>query len=329
MQDDIMVSVVCIAYNHERFIRQALESFVVQKTNFKFEILVHDDASPDRTADIIREYEQKYPELIRAVYQTENQYSQGRTPRCFLAPMVRGKYVAFCEGDDYWTSPDKLQKQVDALEAHPEIDVCAHGADKTLNGKFFQTIAPSKVDTIIPIEKVIEEGGSMVATSSLMRRAEFYLVPAPFTKVAQFNDYTIQVYSSLRGGMLYLADRMSVYNCRTDGTSYSAACKKNKALNNKTYSQRREMLAALDAYTEGKLRRSIALYLEKLETAELLSEETRAAFKKIKSDCPNAFRRFPRGRRVYVTLGTFSPLLAKAFRGFCRVLRSAAGGKIG
>ena len=100
--EEILVSIFCTAYNHEKYIAAALQGFVEQKTTFRFEVLVHDDASLDRTADIIREYEKNYPEIIRAIYQTENQYSQDPgVVGDLLDEMARGKYVALCEGDDY------------------------------------------------------------------------------------------------------------------------------------------------------------------------------------------------------------------------------------
>ncbi len=115
---DIMVSIVCDAYNHEKYIADALEGFVMQKTNFAFEILVHDDASTDRTAEIIRDYEKRYPNLIKPIYETENLYSKqdGSLERIQFG-RVKGKYTAMCEGDDYWTDPLKLQKQFDAMES--------------------------------------------------------------------------------------------------------------------------------------------------------------------------------------------------------------------
>lgn len=117
----ILVSIVCITYNHEAYIRQCLDGFMKQKTNFAFEVLIHDDASNDKTADIIREYEIKYPNIIRPIYQTENQYSKGISiGKTFLYPRAQGKYIAECEGDDYWTDPFKLQKQVDFLEANED-----------------------------------------------------------------------------------------------------------------------------------------------------------------------------------------------------------------
>jgi glycosyltransferase involved in cell wall biosynthesis len=113
-----LVSVSCATYNHENYIRDSLEGFLIQKTTFPIEILIHDDASTDGTADIIKEYEKKHPDLIFPIYQKENQYSKGLTiSSTFNWPRARGKYIALCEGDDYWTDPYKLQKQVEFLEA--------------------------------------------------------------------------------------------------------------------------------------------------------------------------------------------------------------------
>ena len=121
------LSVVCLAYNAAPYIRQALDGFLMQKTRFPFEVLIHDDASTDGTADIIREYAERFPDIIRPVFQRENQFSKGvAASSAFLWPLIRGKYVAMCEGDDYWTDPLKLQKQVDWLDAHPESSICFH-----------------------------------------------------------------------------------------------------------------------------------------------------------------------------------------------------------
>ena len=121
------VSICCLTFNHENYIRQCLDGFMMQQTNFKFEVLIHDDASTDNTATIIREYEQKYPATIKPIYQSENQYSKGVKPSCnFQFPRAKGKYIAMCEGDDYWTDPLKLQKQVDFLEANPDYVICGH-----------------------------------------------------------------------------------------------------------------------------------------------------------------------------------------------------------
>lgn len=126
--DKPLVSICSITYNHAPYIRQCLDGFLIQKTNFKYEIIIHDDASTDGTAEIIKEYVEKYPDLITPIFQTENQYSKGvrgMFPK-FCFPRAQGKYIALCEGDDYWTDPLKLQKQVDFLESHPDYVMCSH-----------------------------------------------------------------------------------------------------------------------------------------------------------------------------------------------------------
>jgi len=116
-----LVSICCITYNHVSYIMEAIDSFLMQETTFPFEILIHDDASTDGTTDIIIDYANKYPDIIRTIIQTENQYSKGGliNPR-FVFPKARGKYIALCEGDDYWTDKTKLQKQVNFLENNPD-----------------------------------------------------------------------------------------------------------------------------------------------------------------------------------------------------------------
>ena len=118
-----MVSICCLAYNHGKKEKKTLDSILEQKTNFKYEILIHDDASTDHSAEIIREYEEKYPEIIKPIYQTVNQYSQdvSITPT-IQVPRAKGKYIAICEGDDFWIDPLKLQKQFDFLEQNPEFN---------------------------------------------------------------------------------------------------------------------------------------------------------------------------------------------------------------
>ena len=139
-----LVSISCITYNHEKYIRDTIESFLMQMTTFPFEILIHDDASTDGTANIIKEYQKKYPDIIYPIYQKENQYSKKiRITATYQLPRARGKYIAICEGDDYWIDPNKLQKQVDFLERNLEYGlVCT---DIILINEKGQTIADNKM----------------------------------------------------------------------------------------------------------------------------------------------------------------------------------------
>lgn len=130
-----IVSICCITYNHAAFIRKALDGFLMQeppigvsKHETWYEILIHDDCSTDGTTKIVKEYAAKYPDKIFPLYETENQYKKLGAARIdvYNYSRVRGKYVAYCEGDDYWTDTKKLQKQVDFMEAHPEYSICWH-----------------------------------------------------------------------------------------------------------------------------------------------------------------------------------------------------------
>ena len=133
----ILVAVQCLVFNHEPYLRQCLDGFVMQKTNFRFVVIVHDDCSTDGSASIIREYAEKYPNLFHVIIQPQNLYSRGISPtREYINPIIeqlKPKYISLCEGDDYWTDPYKLQKQVDFLESHPEYSMCFSNA-KVIGG---------------------------------------------------------------------------------------------------------------------------------------------------------------------------------------------------
>lgn len=136
------VSIQVLAYNHEHFIRQCLEGIVMQNTNFPFVAIVHDDASTDGTASVIKEYATRYPDIIKPIFETENVYQRnpGDIDR-IMAEHSHGEYIGFCEGDDYWTDPNKLQIQVDFLDSHQGYSMCFHSAgtvfdDKTLDTSF-------------------------------------------------------------------------------------------------------------------------------------------------------------------------------------------------
>ena len=157
MKGDPLVSIRCMVYNHEPFLRQCLDGFVMQKTTFPFEAIVHDDASTDGSAAIIREYAEKYPDIIKPIYETENQYSKhDGSLRQILEKAVHpsSKYIALCEGDDYWTNPKKLQKQVETLEMHSDCTI-AFSKVRTVakDGSPLDWTIPSK-ESEIPVGKL-------------------------------------------------------------------------------------------------------------------------------------------------------------------------------
>ncbi len=160
----LMVTIMCYAYNHESYIRRCLDGFVNQKANFRFEAIVHDDASTDNTAEIIHEYEINYPDIIKPIYEKENQYSKkDRSLDIIMENAAQGKYIAVCEGDDYWTDDLKLQKQVDVLESHPEC-LIAFNKVKRVNKNGLP------INGTIPYKNHIKEG---IVTMEIFANEEF------------------------------------------------------------------------------------------------------------------------------------------------------------
>jgi len=213
MKDKIIVSISCIAYNHEKYIEDAIEGFLMQKTNFRYEILLHDDASTDRTADIIRKYEMKYPEIIYPIYQKENQYSKGVKVGKFNRSRARGKYIALCEGDDYWIDPLKLQKQVGYMEKHPECSMCFHAAYKVNENKkkMRRHIRPAKRDKEFSVDEIIMGGGGLFSTNSVLYLGKNKINRPDFYNNAPIGDYPMAIYMALKGKVFYMDEFMSAY----------------------------------------------------------------------------------------------------------------------
>lgn len=143
-----LVTIRCSTYQHGAFIERAIQGFLIQRTNFPVQIIIHDDASTDGTAAIVRSYSERYPQLITSILQSKNQYSQGTKPMTFIRPLIKGQYIALCEGDDYWTHPDKLQLQADYLDTHPEVVLVFHDVH-SVNAED-QLVSESKINAERP-----------------------------------------------------------------------------------------------------------------------------------------------------------------------------------
>ena len=208
-----MVSIVCDVYNHEPYLRDCLEGLVMQKTDFLFEILIHDDASTDKSAEIIREYMNKYPSLFKHIFQKENQYSKGVGIWCEIQfPRARGRYIAICEGDDYWTDPLKLQKQVDFMEAHPDFSVCFHPV-MVLNQPTGE-IAPDTLKDVPSITTIYElaEYSNYIHSPSVIYRYDSE-IDKKFQKLGSVvvGDYLKHILYAEHGKIKKLPDYMAVY----------------------------------------------------------------------------------------------------------------------
>lgn len=228
-----MVSIRCATYNQEQYIGQALDSFLMQETNFPFEIVVHDDASTDRTADIIREYEKKYPLIIKPIYEKENQYSKrdGSLQR-IISEACKGKYIAFCEGDDYWTDENKLQKQVNVLESNSNYTFCHTGFSFFYQKKQQFEInhpVPSISDILNKQIAILDYNRYRVQTNTVLMRSDAYKnVKANkdcFNKRFFMGDTQMWILLLEIGDCFYLEDNTAVYRINDEsacrGGSYS------------------------------------------------------------------------------------------------------------
>jgi len=211
---NIMVSICCITYNHEKYIAQALDSFLMQKTGFTYEILVHDDASTDSTADIIRDYAARYPALIKPVLQTENQHSRGiKVSTVFNVRRARGKYIAVCEGDDFWTDSGKLQKQVEYMEAHPECTLCCHAIDVVDRNQQStkRAIKPYNRSRRVLIEDIIIGGGGFIGLNSVVYPKKCMDNPPAFYWQSPVGDVPLILFLASQGEVYYMNEIMSAY----------------------------------------------------------------------------------------------------------------------
>ncbi|MBR5799518.1 MAG: glycosyltransferase [Lachnospiraceae bacterium] len=274
--DDIAVSVICLAYNHEKYIRQTLEGFVNQVTDFRYEVLVHDDASTDGTKAIIEEYVHEYPDIFVPIYQEENQYSKGNLliPKT-LYKLIRGKYVASCEGDDYWCDNNKLQMQYDVMESNPECSICIHkvkciNEDGSDNLKTFPNENSSIGEGLIPkarmAEKLWKKDSYPFHTSSYFVRRSVYDKKRELFEseswVYKINGDASTMWMSLYLGDFYYIDKvMSRRRLEVPG-SYNERLKKSSAeLKFKKWKDRIEGIWLYDEYSQKEFHPLIQYYI--------------------------------------------------------------------
>jgi len=217
---DPVVSICCNAYNHVGFISDAINGFLSQATNFPFEVLVHDDASTDGTQEVIRGLEKKYPKIIKPIYQDTNQYSKGkRITLSFNYPRAKGNYIAFCEGDDYWTDTNKLQIQVDYLEGNKHCSFCGHGfavKNQLTSGRLRRSWKYSEGD--YGFKDILHWH---FKTPTLMFRKNvltehFYEI---YSRAPASADFLFQLYLAANGKGHYIDRTMAVYRQHNGGVS--------------------------------------------------------------------------------------------------------------
>lgn len=294
-----LVSICALSYNHEQYIEEALDSFLMQKTNFAFEVIIHDDASTDETQLVIERYKNKFPNIIKAILQTENQYSKGNRPSLLVLKEVRGEFVALCETDDYWCDPYKLEKQVSLLKEYTDINISFHTSirhnivenTKYITGDILKVIDcmgenvfnyKNTADltygyvknkefnksycVIAPLENIILksfygyiENSSCLLRSSMIDKLLKLFKEHPYLP---FGDFYIQILSSYPNGALFVNNVMSVYRLNSTPTSYTWQLqdKKKKALH---YNKFLPTIKLLDQMTKYEFTDSFNIFFHK------------------------------------------------------------------
>lgn len=243
--NDVKVTVCCPVYNHKKYLRKCLEGIVGQITEFKYEVLIRDDASVDNTKNIIEEYVEKYPTLFIPIYEKENLWNKGIDIHAYLKENARGKYIAYCEGDDYWTDMHKLQKQFDVLENNPNLSMCTHATkllsedEKELRGtlpdKKYANIHTGIITRDDYAKLIYENHVHPFHTTSYFIKKEvlYFLMEDEFSRFKIW-DYSVLRIALFGEGIFYYDELMSVYRCDSI-SSLGTALDGSKYENEKNY----------------------------------------------------------------------------------------------
>ena len=249
-----LVTVCVITYNHARYVRQAMDSFLMQETDFPYEIFVHDDASTDDTQAILMEYRDRYPDRVHLLLQTENQYSKNdKIMARFMFPVIDTEYIAFCEGDDFWTDPKKLQKQIGWLMDHPDYSLSVTNAD-TVNSDGIKNgaAAPYSEDCDMPMEDLIRGGGGFITTASIATRVSYLKDLPEYYYRAKVGDAPLQLYLASLGKTRWHADHTCAYRVNAVGSWTVAQLMEDVSKPIAMHESMLDMLAGFDEATGGR-----------------------------------------------------------------------------
>lgn len=316
--DKPLVSICCLTYNHENFIKKTLDGFINQKTSFNFEVLIHDDASTDKTQSIIKEYASRYPNIIKPILQKENQLSKGiNVQKTYNYPRIKGKYVAYCEGDDYWSDINKLQLQVEYLENNKNCTICTHITEKIskdgseLNLFFPPYETQKKIWTLEDyLLSEIKNSYWTFQLSSFMVKKEIIdlLMSGKIEFVNSFyrvGDFPLIVLALTQGDLIYINRNMSSYRCMSGG--FMSHWYSNKEFASKVNNGFIMGYTKIDEYTNHKYHYILDEGIKKYQFQQLILEEK---FQFLKSErYMQIYKLLPYYKKVALTIGRYSKFL--------------------
>ncbi len=296
--DKVYVSVVCPCFNQESYIADALDSFLAQQLDYKFEIVVHDDASTDSTPAILKDYQRRYPSIIRLILQTENQYSQRKQISSIGVAYAKGDYIALCEGDDFWVDAFKLKKQLNEMLSAPHINLCYTAGFGLYDDARVKDISMHQLQKgVIDTSSIIRMGGAGIPTPSLlMKRHVVESMPDWFQKAAPVGDFYMQIKGSMPEGAIFLPDQTICYRINAVG-SWSAA-RKAISVSNVLDNMERQESAIRGSLTgwevDSDLRYALAVNLYNTAFTLVVNQE----YEKVQELIERSWKLYPNAHRV-------------------------------
>lgn len=272
-----LVTILCLCYNHEKYIERCIEGFLKQRIDFNVEIIIHDDASTDSSQSIIQKYAELYP-FIKPVFQKENQYSNGvNIEDAILSKKANGKYIAICEGDDYWTDPYKLITQVNLFESHPDVHFIVHKTGNyDINGNRLGFIPRNRMKSGIyqreDIVPILIETYLFHTTSYVFKTEEYkkYCENLPlFAKEMSVGDYALQLYFSNLGNVIFINKEMSAHVYNVPGSWTDKSHKNDYDASIKHQEEMNHCMKLFDEYTSNQFHRNLENRINKFEMHKL------------------------------------------------------------
>lgn len=247
-----VITFLCTTYNQESYIEQAIKGFLIQKTSFPYEIIIHDDYSTDDTTKVIDSYKSKYPTLIKTIYQKENQYSQGVSVTLLAVKQSRAEYIALCEGDDYWINENKIENQLSLMLDDSSVTMVVSPARTELNDNITKNILGeygSKTRMISP-QDILDISGQFAPTSSYVLKRESLIKSRELFISAPVGDLFIQLYCATQGKLVYFPEIGSVYRLMAKN-SWTENMNKNKLKNKLDFIKSMERIILFSKDIEG------------------------------------------------------------------------------